>query len=121
MSERLSGARAAIPRYGHVLMRSHTLSVTLSIQLREPERFQIDPIDGPHVHRHTPSDFDLMLTTFGYLDFVHNWDTTGRTEGVPGYFARESVDGEMVFASELDVFFQRVDPEIGVLFMMCMD
>ncbi len=120
MSERFSGVRAGnSPLWPCALETSRF--VTLSIHLFEPERFQIDPIDGPHVHRHFPSGIELMHKTFGWLEFVHNWDTTRRTESVPAYVAPESVDGEMIFASELDVFFRWVNPEIGVLFMMFRD
>lgn len=52
------------------------------------------------------------------LELVHNRDTTRRTERVPACFARESVDGEVVSASELDVLFRRVDPQGGVLLLL---
>ena len=42
-------------------------------------------------------------------------DAAGGAEGVFGRFAGELVDGEVVAAVELDVFFGRVDPQLAVL------
>ena len=42
-------------------------------------------------------------------------DAAGGAEAVFGCFAGELVDGEVFVAVELDVFFGRVDPELGIL------
>lgn len=75
----------------------------------------INPVDGARVDRQFPRH-DRKQLPAGMVEHVHHGDTARRTEGVPGSHAREPVDGEVVFSSELNVFFVRVEPEIGVLF-----
>lgn len=96
----------------HFVLRSHHV---LPIPFRDLERLQIDPVDDARVDRQFPHH-RLQLFPSGMLELVHDRDTTCRTESVPAHFTPESVDGEMVSAPELDVFFGGVDPEVGVLF-----
>lgn len=110
-----SSLRPCAPVALHFVRRS---SQSLSIQFIDLERFQIDPIDGTHVDRQSLShELIHVHVCFGSLEIVHYWDTTCRTESVPGCFAPKSVDGEMVATSELDVFVEGVNPEIGVLLL----
>lgn len=104
----------------HAALHFVRRSSVLSIHFIDLDRFQIDPIDGARIDRQSPSHKPIH-NAFEVLKLVHDWDTTRRTESVPAYVAPESVDGEMIFASELDVFFRWVNPEIGVLFMMFRD
>ena len=90
---------------------------SLPIRFVYLDRFQIDPVDGTRVDRQFPIHERYNLT-FGVLELVHDRDTTCRTEGVPACFACESVDGEVVSASELDVLFRGVDPQSGVLLLL---
>ena len=84
------------------------------VHLLHLQRLQIDPVDRPHVDgqfpRHERHRADRVVERVGDLD------AAGGAEGVFGCFCAEAVDGQVGAAVvELDVLFERVDPEFGVL------
>lgn len=101
----------------HAALHFVRRSSVLSIHFIDLDRFQIDPIDGARIDRQSPSHKPIH-NAFEVLKLVHDWDTTRRTESVPGCFGPKHIDGEMVSAAELDVFFGGVDPEVGVLLLL---
>lgn len=98
----------------HAALHFVRRSSQLTVHFLDLYCLQINPIDGAHINRQSPSH-ELDHIPFGVLELVHNWNTTGGTESVPACFRPKSVDGEMVSASELDVLLEGVDPEVGVL------